>query len=240
MQRLVQRAETWFVGRTNGAVYEAYCRTVNELAKQSRVLDVGAGKISHVSGAEELFLVDASFQEIKENPASTLKLVGTAEAIPLLENSVSLVCCSYLLEHIRSAGKFLRESCRVLRPGGALVALFACRYAPFATLNRVLPNQFVNWALRRFVPNGEAGGFPVTYADCYGSRIKTLLNEAGFQLHTVRPSYYEAFYYQALPPIYFAALAYDYVVFRLGMQDLCSALLIHAEKAADPPTATSG
>src|SRR6478672_9661879 len=55
-------------------------------------------------------------------------LQGAAETIPLADNSVELVYCNSVLEHVDSPSASLKEMYRVLQPGGAAMVITTNRY----------------------------------------------------------------------------------------------------------------
>ncbi len=57
-------------------------------------------------------------------------LVGDALSIPLTDNSVDLVFCASLIEHVSDPGRLLAEIRRVLRPGGYAYVSFPPFYSP--------------------------------------------------------------------------------------------------------------
>lgn len=113
-------------------------------AHGKRVLDVGCGE---GYGAAELAqrancvialdrdsktLVIARHRYAHQN---ILWLRGSAEQLPIRDESVDLVCCFQVLEHLHSPEHFLNEAKRVLIPGGRLLLTTPNRHAVLSGTN---------------------------------------------------------------------------------------------------------
>jgi len=92
-----------------------------------RMLDFGCGrgdlaKALLDSGAESVVGVDMNTEWIneaqKEAPPRAEFIVGSAERIPLDDDSVDAAVCVDVWEHVLSPERVLRELLRVVRPGG--------------------------------------------------------------------------------------------------------------------------
>lgn len=89
---------------------------------RGRVLDIGCG-----AKAKRLLLDDQITDYVGLDHAESLHgtaqvdLLGTAYEIPAADNSFDGVVCTAVLEHLEEPGKALRESLRVLKPGGHAV-----------------------------------------------------------------------------------------------------------------------
>lgn len=82
-----------------------------------RVLDVGAGEVNRYSGHfkyEEYLRMD-TYQGEK------LDIIGSADNIPLADNSFDSVVCTQVFEHLEFPEKSASEIYRVLKPGGHLL-----------------------------------------------------------------------------------------------------------------------
>lgn len=71
--------------------------------------------------------------------------LGRAENLPLSDNSVDVVCFSYLLRYVDEPAETIQELARVLRPGGQMVSLeFA---VPDNTIARALWRFYTEWVM---------------------------------------------------------------------------------------------
>ena len=88
------------------------------------LVDIGCGEGAFAVSACTYFTVvafDLSGQAVRAVPRSiTMKWIGTGEAIPLRSDSVNLVTCLDVLEHIPAPQGCLEEAYRILEVGGFL------------------------------------------------------------------------------------------------------------------------
>jgi SAM-dependent methyltransferase len=103
------------------------------IGRGSRVLDLaaGTGKLTRQlvpSGAQLVAVepVAGMRAKLEETVAGVLALAGTAESIPLGEESVDAVCCAQAF-HWFDAGRALEEIHRILRPGRGLALIWNVR-----------------------------------------------------------------------------------------------------------------
>jgi ubiquinone/menaquinone biosynthesis C-methylase UbiE len=208
------------------------------------ILDVGAGKecpfLAFVAkGRDHLVIgVDCSDQELWLNRDLDNKVVADAAspAFPFRDGSADLVVSRSVIEHLHDTEVFVRNCARVLRPGGALVHTFACKYAPFSLINQCLPNAFTRRLLAYFHPKWkDECGFVAFYRDCYFSRINNLLKVSGFANTRYECRYYQSIYFDFFVPLYLVSLAYDLTMWYLGIRNFACAILVTAEKPQKHP-----
>jgi ubiquinone/menaquinone biosynthesis C-methylase UbiE len=169
-------------------VYEALIR--ERLRSGLTVLDVGCGRggvLEQLGEAVSMPMgLDPDPVSLREHRLPNLaRAAGKADALPLRDNSVDIVTCSWVLEHLTDPGSVFREIRRVLRPGGAFVFL-----TPNARSLIVIANRILRPLQRLLVPRlygrAEADTFPVQYRANTPSRISKLAREAGLQIDQIR------------------------------------------------------
>lgn len=111
-------------------------------------------------------------------------LLGSAEKLPLEDESVDLVTCQTVLIHVPDAKVALEEMKRVLRPGGLLLAAEPNNVASSYTILGGQPE--LPWDLLeswiRFQHLCEKGKRALVEGDSsVGERLPGLVNEAGFE-----------------------------------------------------------
>jgi len=95
-------------------------------ARGLRVMDVGSGlgllasEVAAVTRRPVLALERAERQVAACVREGLLLIQGDAHLLPVLTDSVDLVYCRFVLEHVPSPGQVLAEMHRVLRPGGTV------------------------------------------------------------------------------------------------------------------------
>lgn len=178
------------------AVYEAEIRA--RLRPGMRVLDLGCGRggvLEQLGAAIDHPLgFDPDHRSLTEHRLPDLpRAVASADALPLPAASVDLVLASWVLEHLPEPLTAFREVARVLRPGGALVALAPGAHSLAALLNRTL-RPLQHWLVPRLYGRTEADAFPMVYRANTRRRLQDLAQRAGLALDTFRavedPTYF--------------------------------------------------
>lgn len=204
------------------------------VGKPGVVLDVGAGFMSPFARKPHLAFVvgvDIDAEQITRNRDVDAGLVGTAYQLPIRAKSLDVVVTRTLIEHLSDTDAFMREVARVLRPGGRAIHLFPGRFAPFAILNRILPERIKRQLLLLVFPaSGGVLGFPAFYHRCTEPRMRQLLRDVGFDVVESRSYYYQSLYYKAFFPLYLFSLVYDLIVWGLGINVLASQVLMVAKR----------
>ncbi|MCP5228903.1 methyltransferase domain-containing protein [Accumulibacter sp.] len=202
------------------------------------VLDIGAGtrtpfvqQVDPTLG-NRIIALDILADDLALNPDTPLKIVADCgRGIPIKTAATDMVVTRSFLEHLPDTGAFVAECARVIRPGGLFIAVFPCRYSPFALINRMLPNRIANTLLRWFQPE-RAGdlGFPAYYDRLYYAQIERTLAKHGFTLELVALRYYQSTYYDFFLPLYLVFVLYDLAVFALGSKNLCCQMFVVARR----------
>jgi ubiquinone/menaquinone biosynthesis C-methylase UbiE len=172
----------WSMRQRNLAAYRS--RIIP--AAEGRVLEIGIGSglnfpfyspnVAHVIGLEpspKLLAMARRVQRASSGPVEFIE--GSAEAIPLEDASVDTVVTTWTLCSIPDALRALRETRRVVRPGGRLL---------FVEHGRA-PDANVVWWQDRLTPTWKRLG-----GGCHLNRaIGTLIEGAGFQFDRLETSY---------------------------------------------------
>jgi len=210
-----------------------------------RVIDIGGGKTCSYlncpsgSGAATaagtrpwVVALDISREEIGSNRDVDAKVVADVlDGLPFRDESVHLVTSRSVVEHIRDVRRLFSSSHRILRRGGHCIHLFPCKFAPFALINQALPSSVARALLYSIRPESRGiCGFPVVYDRCYDSAIRSILVEEGFELVSLRLSYYQSGYFDFLVPLFLISAAYEWLVYSLGVRNLAAYMLVIARK----------
>jgi ubiquinone/menaquinone biosynthesis C-methylase UbiE len=202
------------------------------------VLDVGGGRTCHFARTPagrrpaQIIATDISFEELAHNRDADHRVVCDATAdFPLRDGSADIVTVRSVLEHLRDVSRFVEEAYRVLKPGGWFVGLCPGKFAPFSIANQILPPAVARAVLYSVHPSfREDCGFRAYYDKTYPSAMRTLLERAGFRTTEIHRRYYQSIYFNFLLPLYLASLAYDALMWRAGLKNAASQLLIVAQK----------
>jgi SAM-dependent methyltransferase len=221
-----------------------YKYTVAELLNRRLpwiVLDVGGGKecpfLPYVDAprAHLIIAMDISEEELRRNRQLSHKIIAdaTTHEFPFRDGSVDLVVSRSVVEHLRDNAAFFANCARVLRPGGVMLHAFPGRFAPFAMINRALPNRLSRRLVGYLHPEWleeDNYGFLAFYDRCYFSAIKNLLERNGFTNTSFNLLYYQSIYFNFFYPLFILMLAYDSIASMLGIRNLASGIVVTAEK----------
>lgn len=239
-QRLSARARSRLVRRPEDLA-QRYLDRVTELMEDHRpqlVVDVGGGRscvfaAGRPQGAgTRIVAIDSAAEELALNHDVDETIVADASSgLPFADQSVDLIVSRVTLEHLPDVPGFVRETARVLKPGGWSVHLFAGRNAPYALANRALPPALASRLIHLLVPGSEGRlGFRAYYDSCSPRAIDLLLRRSGFDDVAVEVAYEQAFYFDFFLPFYLLAAGYDMSVRRMGLRSLASLVLVSAQK----------
>ena len=154
-----------------------------ELNKNGIMLDVGCGEGRHIFGIMQdypqmkcigLDMDNASLQKAEEgyeyfksiSDAGVEFLKGSAYSLPFPDQSIDLIVCSEVLEHLHEYNDAVREIYRVLKPGGKF----------YASVPASWPEK-ICWALSKDYQNQPGGHLRIFTQSGLVSEIK----DSGFK-----------------------------------------------------------
>jgi len=111
----------------------------------------------------------------------------------MADQSVDIVICDYVLEHVEHPDQFQEEIDRILKPGGCICARTPHKYCYIAILARLVKNAAHSKVLKYVQPDRkEIDVFPTFYRLNTLSAIKAKFASYGNQTFIFRsdPSYY--------------------------------------------------
>ena len=212
------------------AQYERLAPLLMSYPDVKTVVDVGAGKSWHfpdwMKEAYGLHLIglDIDGDEMVPNCVLDERIAcDVTRSIPVPPGSVDLVTAYSGVEHFSDNQAFLRNAFIALRPGGALIAQFPNSLAPFALLNRIMPEKLKGRLLQAAMP-GSTGvlGFKVYYDKVRPSQFKRIAKLEGFVIEQYYPGYYSSGYFAAFTPVYIVSYIYDMIRYGLGISEISS------------------
>lgn len=116
-------------------------------------------------------------------------------ATGLADESVDVVMCRSVMEHISDPATVYREMCRILRPGGVLIFLTGNLWDYSAVIAQCVPNRLHPWIVARTEGRKERDVFPVEYKTNSRSQIEKLCAASGLRI--------DSFLYLGQYPSYF-------------------------------------
>lgn len=143
------------------------------------VLDAGCGHQSLVpqGGHVPFSLIgfDMVWEDIRQNHSVNLGLVSDIGYVPLRSESVDVVICNMVLEHLRDPDMVFRELSRVLRKGGHLIFMTPSIFNIVTIVNRLIPNRFHQKIAYFLTGVNESDTFPTYYRANSVGRLRQLL-----------------------------------------------------------------
>lgn len=149
------------------------------MAPEHVVLDLGAGRgqwliEDPIPFRKRLITLRGSCKEVigcdvdpvvMDNPGiDRAILMGPDGKIDLSDNSVDLILCDWVLEHIEDPTAFAAEISRVLKPGGWFCARTPNRWGYISVAARLIPERLHQFILSKVQPNRKSKDvFPAHY-----------------------------------------------------------------------------
>ncbi len=177
--------------RSSGEQLEAMVR--GYVSPETAVLDLGCGR----GGVVELIWQDVKLAagldpdepSLAERRARGMPVItGRGEHLPFAGGTFDLVVSVWVLEHLRTPERVMREVHRVLRPGGHFVFLTPNLRHPLLAFNRL--GRALPQLQRRLVPRlygrVEADTFPVQYRANTERAIRSMASGAGLEVTELR------------------------------------------------------
>lgn len=196
-----------------------------------RVIDIAAGSrwqfplVYKDAYGLELSGVDIDVDGINQNNALDFRYeANVCNTSCIGKGNYDLLTCFSGIEHFQDVQKFLDNAFSSLRPGGALIAQFPSPLAPFAIINKLLPQGVKKKLLNTVVvgPGADEIGYPVFYDKCRYSAFKAAAERSGFQVEYYLPSYMSSGYFKLLFPLFLFSQLLDIIRLVFGTKDMAS------------------
>lgn len=202
------------------------------------IVDVGGGAntpFATGSGREDgmwLIGTDILFESLRINSRLDDRVVSDAcGGLPFKDNSVDIISTRSVMEHLPDNTKFLADCHRILKPKGLAFCVMPSRRAPFAWVNRLLPQSLKQRLLYTFFPQWrESCGFYAYYNHCAWPEMTQCFASAGFRIKRIEFRYYQSIYFKFLIPLFLIVLLYDLSIWILSQRRLCCQMFIVAER----------
>jgi ubiquinone/menaquinone biosynthesis C-methylase UbiE len=202
------------------------------------VVDVGGGKTlryaEHIApGEARIIAVDVSEAELSVNEhVSETRVADVTKHLPFADGEVDIITSSSVLEHLPDVSGFFAEASRVLKDGGVMIHVFPGGYAPFAILNRMLPESAKRWLLFRLYPETEGlCGFRAFYDHCYYDGIVRQCKQHDFQVDAAVAGYFgSSLYVTVFFPLFLVTRLFELAAWAFRARNLSAQVTIEASR----------
>ncbi len=217
-------ADIWFEDRANGLLDDPAVK---------RIADIGAGREWHFRHdtlsrhGQHLTGIDIDGDELAYNRDLDEAVVcDVTRSIPVPPASIDLMTVSSGVEHFSDNRAFLFNAAAAIKPGGRMIAKFPCKRAPFALLNRMIPNALAQKLLYTLRPGSEGKlGFKAYYDRCLFTTFSRDAEVAGFEVEDAYVSFNSSEYFKFFVPLYLASLALDWLRAATGLKNFSSHMI---------------
>lgn len=132
-----------------------------------------------VGRARAVFGVDGDERALRKHRTLHMLAVSDLEQLPLDAESVSLITCNVVVEHLRRPHLVFAEFARVLQRGGRVIVHTPNVYSHFVLAARCLPRPLKLWIESRLSGRTAADIYPAHYRANSPRRLRTLMARAG-------------------------------------------------------------
>jgi len=147
----------------------AKAASINASLKTGICLDVGAGTAPYRQEISKLFAV-RRYIAVDFTPRGSLDVIADARALPIRDQSVDLVVCFEVLQHIAEYYTVLDEIRRVLRPRGSLIVSFPFIYGECGVVD------FRRWTVAGMAQELERRGLVLVSSTRHGGVLYVITN----------------------------------------------------------------
>jgi SAM-dependent methyltransferase len=136
--------------------------------------------------------IDIDQEALARNPYITYRACASCYSLPLKDNSVDVVACRWLFEHLESPDKAIREFGRVLKKGGILYIKTPNLWNYSMLFSQVTPT-FVHNMFRSM--SGYRDNIPTFYRANTKKKLAELASQCGFEVSHLETYSYSYMYY---------------------------------------------
>lgn len=193
--------ETWYPESRFGGFTDIdgtilfYARLRSLLSPESVVLDAGCGRAVHSNdpvlfrrdlrnlkgSVARLIGIDVDPAAVRNPWVDEFSQIESDGSFPVVDSSCDLVFSDSVLEHVEDPGRFLRESARVLKPGGVLAIRTTNSLGYVAVGARLIPrSRHIRFLSRAQSERNPEDMFPPVYVCNTRRKLRRALERAGF------------------------------------------------------------
>jgi SAM-dependent methyltransferase len=182
------------LGPVKVALIEQWIREVNGpldaaigawVHPQARVLDAGCSRgdpdLPSLQRGRYMVGSDVDLPGLRANTLADAVVLAPMGRLPFADASFDVVACKWVLEHLEHPERDFAECARVLKPGGALVALTPNAYSAFTLISRAIPYRLKQILKGNMFGLHEEDTFRTWYRANSPRQLRRLAAAAGFE-----------------------------------------------------------
>lgn len=156
----------------------------NSMKNNSVILDAGCGHSSIIPEHNYPRVIkigtDMVMEDIAENKSLDLRIISNINDIPFRKESIDIIICNMVFEHLTSPEIAIGDLSRVLKKGGYLIFMTPCIYNIVTLINRMIPNRFHQKIGHLLTGIDESDIFPTVYRANSIRILRKLLGNMNF------------------------------------------------------------
>ena len=107
-------------------------------------------------------------------------VAGNLATLPFKSSTFQVVCLHWGIEHIQDPLTALKETYRVLKPGGRVVMMTTNTQHPFYFFVKITPHSFHKFVRKKLLEIEDEEAFQTYYRANTPSQMNRILRQAGF------------------------------------------------------------
>jgi len=149
------------------------------------LLDVGCSRgdpdLPSIGRARLSVGADVDLLGLRANDIDSACVLAPMGRLPFPDDTFEVVVCKWVLEHLEHPEADFTEMRRVLKPGGALVALTPNKYSIFTLISTVLSHRVKQILKGRMFGGHEEDTFPTWYRANDRATLRRIADSAGLR-----------------------------------------------------------
>lgn len=127
---------------------------------------------------------DVDQRSLRQHATVQGLVASDLEALPFRDESVTLITCNMVVEHLDRPLRVFREFARILSPGGRVIVHTPNACSHFAIAARLIPDTIKRKLARALDGRDEADVFPIRYRANTRHKLRCLMASSGLAEET--------------------------------------------------------